>query len=93
MKFYSDKTKKLYDSVELLDTAEQEFDKENAEKIAVQKERKDRAAEIESARKELDAARKKYNDLVNKFIKDYGSYHSTITKQIDSLVDLFDLLY
>lgn len=93
MKYYSDKTKKLYDSVELLTEAETEFDKENAAKIKAQEERKARATEIEAARKEVLAAQEKYNKLVNKFIKDYGSYHSTITREIDSMADLFDFIF
>lgn len=93
MKYYSDKTKKLYDSVELLTTAETDFDKENAAKIKAQEERKARATEIEAARKEVLAAQEKYNKLVNKFIKDYGSYHSTITREIDSMADLFDFIF
>ena len=93
MKYYSDKTKKLYDSVELLTAAETEFDKENAAKIKAQEERKARATEIEAARKEVLVAQERYNKLVNKFIKDYGSYHSTITREIDSMADLFDFIF
>lgn len=86
MKYYSEKLKKVYDTVEQLQAAEVEFDKAHAAEIAKQKERKARAAEVSEARKEFANAQKKYNDLLNKFVKDYGSYHETYTdKDVDSI--------
>lgn len=86
MRYISDKTKKIYDTVEQLQAAEAEYDKVHAAEIAKQKERKARAAEVSEARKEFTNAQKKYNELLNKFVKDYGSYHETYTDQdIDSL--------
>lgn len=86
MKYYSEKLKKVYDTVEDLQAAEVEYDKAHAAEIAKQKERKARAEEITKARKELVDAQRKYNELLNKFVKDYGSYHETYTDQdIDSL--------
>ena len=40
MKYYSEKLKKVYDTVEQLDTAEKEYDEAHAAEIAKQKERK-----------------------------------------------------
>ena len=86
MKYYSDKTKKIYDTVAQLQSAEVEYDKAHEAEIAKQKERKARAAEVSEARKEFANAQKKYNDLLNKFVKDYGSYHETYTdKDVDSI--------
>ena len=78
-KYYSEKTKKDYlTEKECLD-AEKEYDEANAEK---EKERalvKKDADEISKAYEELKNARKKYNDLVNKFIKEHKSYHLTVS--------------
>lgn len=79
MKYYLEKTMKVYDTVEELQKAEKEYDEAHAAEIAKKRERKARAEEINEARKELVAAQKRYNDLINKFIKDYGSYHATYT--------------
>ena len=97
MKYYSEKLKKVYDTVEQLQTAETEYDKAHAAEIAKQKERKRRAEEINKARKELVNAQKNYNELVNKFIKDYGSYHATYNDEdvdpgvLNLFYRLFDL--
>ena len=93
MKFYTDKTKKLYDSVELLEAAETEYDKAHAAEIAKQKERKARAEEINKARKDAIKAQEHYNKLVDKFVKDYGSYHATYTDGDETLATASDLLY
>ena len=79
MKYYSDKTKKIYDKVEDLQAAETSYDKARAEEDAKQRDRKRRADEVSNARKELANAQKKYNELLDKFVKDYGSYHATYT--------------
>ena len=92
MKYYSDKTKKIYDTVEDLQKAETEYDKAHAAEIAKQKERKARAEEINKARKELVDAQDRYNDLISKFVKDYGSYHTTYTDN-DKITSTTDLLF
>ena len=84
MKYYSDKTKQLYESVELLQKAEAAYDKEQEAALAKQRDRKRRAEEIQKAREVLKDAQKNYQDLLNKFVKDYGSYHETY-KESDSL--------
>ena len=87
-KYYSEKTKKEYSTEKECVEAEKEYDKANAEK---EKERalvKKESDEITAAYKELMAARRKYNDLVNKFIKKHKSYHLTIDNQ-----DFFDTFF
>ena len=82
MKFYSDITKNLYDTQEELTKAEKaEADKKAKAEIA-QKERSTRA-------KEVEAAYKNANELMEKFIKDYGSFHTTFddTRPYKSLFD------
>ena len=97
MKYYSEKLKKVYDTVEQLQAAETEYDKAHAAEIAKQKERKARAEEITKARKELVNAREHYSELVNKFIKDYGSYHATYTNEdngeVNNVMDVFYKLF
>lgn len=94
MKYYSEKLKKVYDTVEDLQTAETAYDKERAAEDAKQKERKARAAEINKARKELVNAQKNYNDLIAKFVKDYGSYHATYTdNDLDSVENVILKLF
>ena len=87
-KYYSEKTKKEYSTEKECIAAEKEYDKANAEK---EKERaliKKEADEINKAYEELKVARKKYNDLVNEFIKEHNSYHLTISNK-----DYFDTFF
>lgn len=85
MKYYSEKVKKMFDSVEDLDTAEKEFDEKAQKELALREERKARAVEVEDAYK-------KYLDLRSKFVKDYGSYHMTLTeKDLPTTASIFDL--
>lgn len=77
MKYYSDKTKKLYETVEDLSKAEKAYDEVHAAELKKAEEKKQRAEEIQAALKAIVDAQHKYNELVNQFIKDYGSYHAT----------------
>lgn len=87
MKYFSEKTKKMYDSVELLETAEKELDEKQEKELKLKEERKARAQEVEEAYK-------KYLELRAKFIEDYHSYHMTLTEKdlpkTTSIFDLFD---
>lgn len=90
-RFYSDITKKLYDSMEELDEAEATEQKRREEAEAKQKkradERKSRAKELEDLQKAYSRARKAYNDALHQFCKDYGSFHTSISAD-----NLFDFL-
>lgn len=88
MRYYSDTLKKLFETEEELKKAEVEFTEKHALELKKKEERVTRAKEVEEAYK-------KYLDLRAKFVKDYGSYHMTITdkdlKNIPiSLLDFFD---
>ena len=85
MRYYSDKTKSLYENENELIKAEQEFDKIHEEENRKREERKTRAKEVESAYQH-------YLELRNQFIEDYGSYHMTISSQrpYASIFDLID---
>ena len=97
MKYYSEKLKKAYDTVEHLDTAEKEYDEAHAAEIAKQKETKARAEEISNARKDAIKAQEHYNELIKQFVKDYGSYHATYTDEdsgeVGTLTDVFYKLF
>ena len=71
MKFYSELTKKLYDTQEDLHKAEIALTKSKAD-------RAERAKEVEKALKEANEANKKANKLLQEFVKDYGSFKTTI---------------
>ena len=85
MRYYSDKTKSLYENENELINAEQEFDKAHEEENRKREERKARAKEVENAYK-------RYLELRNQFIEDYGSYHMTVSSQrpYTSIFDLID---
>ena len=99
MKFYSEVTKKLYDSEDELKSAETSLvAKKKAEEEAALKlkeERKARSKDVEDARKAYIDAKKNYYNVLDKFCKDYGSYHASYkTDDIDSIFeDFFDLFY
>ena len=71
MKYYSDVTKKVYDTVGDLEAAEKEVsEKTNA--------RKEDAAKVEAAFNEMSTARKKYEKVLREFCEKHGAYHRTI---------------
>ena len=94
MKYYSDKTKKLYETVEDLNKAEKAYDEAHAAELKKAEEKKQRAEEIKVARQAMMTAQNKYNELVNQFIKDYGCYHETYRDgDMISLKDIFNLYW
>lgn len=82
MKYYSDKTKKLYDTEKDLHDAEKALVKREAEEKAKREERSARAKEVEDAYN-------KYVELLNAFLKDYGHFHTTI----NNANSLFDFMF
>lgn len=102
MKYYSDKLNKLFDTEKELEKAEQEAKikayKEKQEKEAKAAERKARAAEVEEARKTMVAAQKKYQEVLEAFIRDYKSFHYSVKgdeakEMIPTLFDIFSPLF
>lgn len=85
MKYYSEKTNKLYDNADDLKSAEKDFDKRQA----AEKEKRDMRTK---RAKEVENAYKAYTQLLNDFIKDYGSYHTTITSN-DGFTQLLNWLF
>ena len=108
MKFYSEKTNKLYETVEAAEAAEKESAEKEAEKTKLAETKKARATEVENAYKAVVEARKqardiikkaddKYNDLKNNFVKDFGAYHITYSardgKNSITVDDLIDSFF
>lgn len=105
MKYYSDITKKLYNTPEALKKDEQTFTAAEAEKKAAevkkQVERSGRAKAVEAAYKTAVDAYNKYIKMRNKFVETYGSFHMTYATTSDekdeaaseSIYSLFDLLF
>lgn len=81
-KFYSEVTKKYYDSEADCKKAENEVSLKKSE-------RKARADEVEKAMKEAKDANKKAQKLLADFCKDYGTFYHSSTKT-DDVFDPFD---
>lgn len=96
MRYYSDVTKKFYDTSNACIKAEEDAltaqAKEKQEKEKLAAERKNRAAEVEEARKNMVAAQNKYKEVLEAFVKKYGSYHYSTTdaKDVPTLFDIFN---
>lgn len=89
MKYYSDLTKKLYDTEADLKKAEIEVTKSKAD-------RAEKAKEVTKLLQEANEATKKANKALADFVKEYGSFKTTLTdKDIsrDSFWSLFDSLF
>ena len=97
MKIFSEKTNKEYASVDECLAAEEEFDKqvalEKAKKEELANVRKDRAKEVEDAYKAILEAQKHYREVLNAFVKDYGSFHMTLHTGDGNPFDLFNRFF
>lgn len=91
MRYFSDITKKPYNTVEELNAAEKEWNDKHAAEIAEKNKAKEDAEKIKNKYNELVKIQKEYKDLVNKFAKDHKGYHLTITSS--DYFDLFDNLF
>ena len=76
MKYYSEKTKDMYDTETELKKAETEFDKAETEKAELAKTKEIRQKGVEKAFEDA------YN-LLDEFIKDYGSFSGEISVPFD----------
>lgn len=95
MKYYSELTKKIYDTEEELNAAEELVRKEREaaeakrkaeeeKRLALKAQRAERAKEIEDLIKQRTDLQKQINTKINDFVKDYGAYHYSYK---DSFVD------
>lgn len=100
MRIVSDITGKSYPTVEECLAAEKAFAEEQkkieAEKKAIAEQKKNRAAEVTEAYKAVETAQKKYIELRNAFIKDYGYFHATFAngdeQPVQGVSDLISLI-
>jgi hypothetical protein len=101
MKILSEKTNKYYATVDECLAAEKAFDEAAAKKKAEEEKlnatRKERANEVENAYKASIEANKHYRELLDAFIKDYGSFHMTVhtgnLNPFDSFSHFFDTFF
>ena len=96
MKIY-DKMGNEHATVDEAIAAEKEYDeavaKEKERKENLAKERKERAKEVEDAFKAILEAQKAYNEKLDAFKRDYGSFHMTIKTGEDNPFNLFEPLF
>ena len=99
MKYFSEITEKMYDTPEELETAEKEvLDEQKAQEEKLAK-RAERAKEVEEAYALAADVKEQADKLLNEFVKDYGSFHTTIktpvraNTSLTELGDLFDSLF
>ncbi len=86
MKYYSELTKKLYDTKDELTKAEVELTKAKSD-------RAEKAKEVTELLKAANEATKKANEALREFVKEYGSFKTTIKDAdvgVDSFWDIFD---
>jgi len=93
MKYLSEVTEKVYDTVDELNadeekvlTARKERELAEAEKKA---KREERAKEVEDALKAALDAQKDANDKLQAFCKDYGTFHTSL-KNADMVLGNYD---
>lgn len=86
MKFYSDLTKKLYESEEELKTAEKEVADAEAKKVEASKAKKEDALKVEEAFKANNAARREYNAKVLAARKMYNEAVAAAKKAFEEAV-------
>lgn len=91
MKYYSDLTKKFYDTEEAAMTAEKKHKEAMEAKDAEAAQRKADSDKVKDALKKVEDAIKDYNKELKAFNEKYPSgYHTTIRRSIfDYLDDLF----
>lgn len=93
MKYYSELLKKCFDTAKECEKAEDaelsRLEKEKNKEEKLKAEKTARADEINKAYKEKCEAHKKWYQLVQKFIDDYGAYHYTYSIKDDFFDNFF----
>lgn len=96
MKYYSETLNKVFENEkDCLDAEKEHKEKVEAEekrKKELADSRKVRAKEVEDAYKAIIDAQKHYNELKNKFVEDFGSFHMTFSTT-DDFHSLFSDLF
>lgn len=94
MKYYSEDLKKFFNTPEECEKAEaahlKRVKEEEEKKAKAASERAVKAKEVEDALKQLNEARKNYDEKLRAFCKEYGSWHYTFTSTNEpNLSDIF----
>ena len=96
MKYYSETLNKVFENEKDCLNAEKEYkakvEAEEKRKKELADSRKARAKEVEDAYKAVIDAQKHYNELKNKFVEDFGSFHMTFSTT-DDFHSLFSDLF
>ena len=96
MKYYSETLNKVFENEKDCLDAEEEYkakvEEEEKRKKELADSRKVRAKEVEDAYKAIIDAQKHYNELKNKFVEDFGSFHMTFSTT-DDFHSLFSDLF
>ena len=90
MKYYSEETKKFYDSEAECAREERRVLKEKNDKAAA---RKADADKVEAAFSELTKARVAYTKALNEFVEKHGPYHKSFSKEDLAELPSFDWLF
>lgn len=97
MKYYSELTKKIYDCESDLIADEESVVKAKEEKEAkakqLKEERANRAKAVEDAYKLANEKQAEADKLMREFIKDYGSFHTTVKDVKPSFTSLIDYFF
>lgn len=84
MRYYSDLTKTFYNDIASCEKAEKLFEEERVrretETLKKANMRKEAAKRVENAYNNLINAKKTYQEELNTFCKEYGSFHMTVDK-------------
>ena len=95
MKYYSEITNRTYNTEKECIEAEQAIvkarDAKKAKEEKLSKERAERAKSVDEKRIAYVKALEDYREEVQKFVKDYGSYHMSYSSK--SPLSLFDMLF
>ena len=93
MKYLSEVTKKVYDTVDELNTEEEKVLAARKERELAEAEKKakreERAKEVEEALKFALEAQKEANEKLEAFCKDYGTFHTSL-KNADMVLGNYD---
>ena len=93
MKFFSEQTKRVYDSVEELEAAELEANKARDERKEAAEKVKAAADAVSDAYTAYQNACVEHRKVLTEFCQKYGSYKTTVkSNDIKTLDPLFDLL-
>ena len=97
--YYSELLNRQFNSEQECLAAEKQYQEQVLAKQEAENKLKEqkatRAKEVESAYKELKDAERRYLDLRNKFVEDYGQFHMTYRDKapVITIEDLFKALF